>query len=65
MSVSYLSDDEIYQKVSNIVASFKLLECYECATAIVRKVGSAHQDLDMLGVWWAVPTLQILIFFQK
>jgi hypothetical protein len=40
--VGNLSDDEIYQEVSNIVAPFQLLECYECATAIVQWLKVNH-----------------------
>ncbi|MDZ8242159.1 MAG: papain fold toxin domain-containing protein [Nostoc sp. ChiQUE01a] len=31
-----LSDEEIYQEVGKIVASFDILECYECANAVMQ-----------------------------
>jgi hypothetical protein len=34
--VSELSDEEIYQEVGQIVSQFDILECYDCATAVMR-----------------------------
>ncbi|QFS51996.1 hypothetical protein GXM_09490 [Nostoc sphaeroides CCNUC1] len=34
-SVSSLSDGELYQEIGKIVANFDLLECYECAQAVI------------------------------
>jgi Ni,Fe-hydrogenase III large subunit len=34
--VSWLSDEEIYQEVGKIVTRFELLECYECAEAVMQ-----------------------------
>lgn len=31
-----LSDEQIYQILGEIVSHFKLLECYECATAVIQ-----------------------------
>jgi Papain fold toxin 2 len=34
--VSQLSDEEIFEEVSKIVKNFKLLECLECAKAVMQ-----------------------------
>lgn len=34
--MSQLSDEKIYQEISKVVARFELLECYECATAVMQ-----------------------------
>jgi hypothetical protein len=34
--VSDLSDEEIYREVGQIVSQFDILECYDCATAVMR-----------------------------
>jgi Papain fold toxin 2 len=34
--VSGLSDEEIYREVAKIVVRFELLECYECALAVIQ-----------------------------
>jgi predicted ATP-grasp superfamily ATP-dependent carboligase len=34
--MSQLSDDDIYQEVGKIVANFRILECYECAQAVMQ-----------------------------
>ncbi|MFN6518401.1 MAG: papain fold toxin domain-containing protein [Nostoc sp. CreGUA01] len=33
--MSSLSDGELYQEVGKIVANFDILECYECAQAVI------------------------------
>ena len=34
--MSQLSNEEIFQEVGNIVENFQLLECFECAQAVMR-----------------------------